>query len=403
MILFRYRALNSEGHYQTGDWFGTSSKALYSHLQKQNLQLISSKVVQKKPWYSFATFHTNTQELIDFCIHMEQLDKVKMPLTESILLLASSVKNRSFKAILYDIHQSITEGFLLSEACSIHSRVFDSIFVQCLSVAEKTGTLGQAFQHLQRHLSWKKDQHTKLKQTLRYPLILSSILLLLMAFMVVFVTPHLEDYLEILGVKERPLALKALIALASTVQSYGAVIFLAFFILSTSCFIFCKTSPAFLKITQRFLFFIPGWGKIKKELLIGNFLQTLSILLNQKLDLLLSLEKAIDTIPNQFLKENLSFVPHSIERGLLLSNAFRETAMFSPFVLRLTQLGEESGSLGYLLDQTAKIQLRNTLKQLHSLLAWTEPVLIIIIGIVMMWIVAATVVPLYDNLALFDL
>ncbi|MBY0462678.1 MAG: type II secretion system F family protein [Alphaproteobacteria bacterium] len=403
MTLFRYRALNNEGHYQTGDWFGMSSKELYSHLQKQNLQLISAKAVRKKPWHSFPIFYINSQELIDFCVHMEQLDKVKMSLTESILLFASTVKNRSFKAILFDIHQSITKGFLLSEACSIHPKIFDSIFVQCLNVAEKTGTLNQAFNHLQKHLSWKKEQQTKLKQSLRYPLILASILLLLMAFMIVFVTPHLEDYLEILGVKEKPLALKALIFLGSMVREQGTIMFLMLFALSSSYYIFRKISLSFQKVTQRLLFLIPGWGSIKKDLLIGNFFQTFSILLNQKLDLLLSLEKAIDTIPNQFLKEKLSSAPSSIRQGFFLSDALRETTIFSPFALRLIQLGEESGSLGYLLDQTAKIQLRNTLKRLHSLLAWTEPVLITIIGIVMMWIVAATVVPLYDNLALFDL
>jgi len=132
-------------------------------------------------------------------------------------------------------------------------------------------------------------------------------------------------------------------------------------------------------------------------------LQTLSILLNQKLDLLLSLEKAIESVPNTHLREKLFLVPISIQQGLLLSHAFKETNVFSPFVLRLTQLGEESGTLAYLLEQAAKIQLRNTLKRLHALLAWTEPVLVIIIGIMMMWIVAATVVPLYGNLALFDL
>lgn len=403
MILFRYRALNNEGEYETGDWFGTSQKALYSHLQKQNLKLISSKAIQKKSWNPFPIFRISTGELIDFCIHMEQLDKVKMPLTESIILLASNIHNRPFKAILYDINQSITEGLLLSEACLLHPKIFDSIFVQCISVAEQTGTLGQAFNYLQKHLSWKKEQHTKLKQTLRYPLILSSILMLLMTFMVIFVIPHLEDYLDVLGIKEKPLALKTLITLASMVKNHGIVIFVTLSSLMLGCIIFCKISASFLKMIERFSFSIPGLGRIKKELLIGNFLQTLSILLNQKIDLLLSLEKAVDTIPNQFLKERFSSLSHLIRQGHPLSDALKETKILSPFVIRLTQLGEESGSLGYLLDQTAKIQLRNTLKQLHALLAWTEPVLIIIIGIVMMWIVAATVVPLYDNLALFDL
>lgn len=163
MILFRYRALDSKGHYQTGDWFGASSKELYSYLRKQNLSLLSSKVIETKSWRCFSV---KTETLIDFCIHLEQLDKVKMPLTDSIILVANSMNNRSFRAILYNLYYSITNGLLLSEACSRHPKIFDSIFVQSISMAEKTGTLGQACNQLQNHLSWKKEQQTKIKQTL---------------------------------------------------------------------------------------------------------------------------------------------------------------------------------------------------------------------------------------------
>ena len=221
--------------------------------------------------------------------------------------------------------------------------------------------------------------------------------------MVTFVTPHLENYLELLGVKEKPLALQSLIALTKGIQDYGYSLCFILFSFVGTITLFCRFSVSFLKKIQGIVFSTPGLGKVKKGLLIGNFLQTLSILLGQKLDLLKSLEKAIDTVPNQLLQEKLSLVPDALRRGDSLSKAFRETSLFSPFALRLIQLGEESGNLESLLEKIAKIELKNILKYLYSLLAWTQPLLIIIIGLVMIWIVTATVVPLYDSLALFDL
>lgn len=403
MPLFHYHALTKHGHSQTGDWFGASAKDLYQHLSQHQLRLLSSRIINTNSNLSFFSKKISLDTLIDFCIHMDQLHKVKMPLPESMLALATTTPSRAFKAILYKLHESVIQGSLLSDACSKHPRVFDSIFIQCLSIAEKTGNLSQAFHDLETHLKWKQTHQQQLKSSLRYPMMLFALLIGLIGFMAVFVTPHLQDFLQILNVNDTPLALKSLVSLCHYLQNYGSISFLFLTGIIFMGIVSCRISLKFRELWQKLYLLIPGLGLLKKRLIITDFIHSLSLLLGQKLELISSIEKSAETIPLLPIRKKLIAIPASIKKGYLLSHACLDTKMFKPLVIRLIQLGEESGNLSILLKETAEFEKRNTLRQLQALLAWTEPFLLIIMGIIMMWIVAATVVPLYDNLAVFDL
>jgi type IV pilus assembly protein PilC len=403
MPLFYYHALTKQGQSQTGDWSGASEKDLYQHLSKQQLRLLSSRMINTNPKFFIFPKKITLDMLIDFCIHMNQLHKVKMPLPESILALASNTSSKAFKAVLYKLHETITQGSLLSDACIKHPKVFDSIFIQCLSIAEKIGNLSQAFQDLEAHLKWKQNHQQQLRSSLRYPVILFALLMSLIGFMATFVTPHLQDFLQLLNVSETPFALKSLLGLCHYLQNYG---YISLIILTSTILVFialCKTSIKIRELCQKLYLALPGIGLLRKRLIVTDFIHSLSLLLGQKLELISSIEKSTETISLLPIQKKLISIPASIKKGSLLSHACSHTKLFKPLVIRLIQLGEESGSLSNLLKETAEFEKRNTLRHLQTLLAWTEPFLLIIMGIIMMWIVAATVVPLYDNLAVFDL
>ncbi len=403
MPLFHYHALTKQGQSQKGDWFGNSEKDLYQYLNRQQLQLISSRIIKPSSKLLLFSKGVSFDTLIDFCIHMDQLHKIKMPLLESILALAANTPSKAFKAILYKLHHTIIQGSLLSDACSEHPKVFDPIFIQCLSMAEKTGHLSQAFQDIEANLKWKQSQQLQLKASLRYPLILLALLMALIGFMIVFVTPHLQDFLQLLNVNEIPFALKSLLTLCHYLQHYG---YLSLILIAGIIFIstvLCKASIKIRELWQKIYLSLPVFGLLSKRLIITDFIHSLSLLLGQKLELISSIERSAETISLIPIQKKLISIPQAIKNGSLLSYACNDTKLFKPLVIRLIQLGEESGNLPNLLKDTAEFEKRNTFRHLQTLLAWTEPFLLIIMGIIMMWIVAATVVPLYDNLAIFDL
>jgi protein transport protein HofC len=156
MPLYHYRAINSQGQYQTGDWFGSSKTHLYQHLQHQKLQLLKCQVIKKSGSYHFFPKKIQLDSLIELCLHLHQMDQVKIPLSEAILLFAESYQGRYFKSILLTIYDSLQQGLLLSQACRLYPAIFDMIFIESIALAEKTGEFGHAFKSLETYLLEKK-------------------------------------------------------------------------------------------------------------------------------------------------------------------------------------------------------------------------------------------------------
>ena len=153
---------------------------------------------------------------------------------------------------------------------------------------------------------------------------------------------------------------------------------------------------------DQFFFKIPLIGGFKKRILFNKFIKTLSLLLNAKIDLLKSLEKSKDCHPNQTLREDFFKIYKDVQMGLKLSQALQNYKFISPVALRYIQLGEETGNLGPLLQKATDLQTKQINQSVQTLLAWLEPSLIIVIGCLLIWIVMATILPIYDSLSIFE-
>ena len=402
MPLFHYRALNPKGQYQEGDWFGASKRHLYHLLKRQNLKLLACKTIKKEGWKAFLSGRISPDDLIEFCLHLAQMDAVKITLSEAILLFAQNHTKRAFKSILYTISDMLQQGFLLSQACRLYPTAFDPIVVESITLAEKTGKFGETFQQLESYLIHKKHQQQKLKQSLRYPLILLVVMLLLMGIMVGVFVPHLQTHLNDINPGIPSIALKTLISSVTFLEFYGSYI-MACVVLGIAGYYGLYQFFSFFRVFNDWLVLkIPFIGNFKKSLLMNNFMHTLSLLLNAHIHLLPSLEKAIVTVPNHYIQRQLTRVYEDIQTGSQLSQALKSYDLVSPLLFRLIQLGEETGNLAVLVQQAAACDLEKTWKKIRSLLAWIEPILIIMMGCIMVWVVTATVIPLYSSLAEFE-
>ena len=402
MRLYRYRALNLQGQCQSGDWFGSSKQHLYHHLKQQHLQLLSCQTVRKNGLSSLFLKRVNQEDLIEFCIHMQEMDKAKISLSESILLFAENYTHRGLKSVLTAIYHSLQQGLFLSQACQLYPSVFNPHFVDCLSIAEKTGEFSAAFRQLETYLVKQRNYHQQLKQAIRYPLILMGGLILLLGILGGIFLPHLQTHLQHLGATSPSFAAVSLIKGVNFFKDYGYYIFLGV-VGSLSVFYglyYC--SEKVRHWWEKVFLNIPLIGGFKKKLFINQFAQTLGLLLNADVNLLNSLEKATKSVSNSFLKAEFCKVFEDVQSGLKLSEALQTRNLTSPLFYRYIQLGEETGNLGPLIQQAAEADLKNIWRRLNGLLSWMQPVLIMIIGGVFIWIVMATIVPLYDSLSVLE-
>ena len=402
MPLFHYRALNQQGQYQQGDWFGPSKQHLYERLKQDQLQLLSCRDIPDK-FIGFSFFRpVSGRDLQEFCVHMAQMEGVKVPINESLLLLAQNHTKKAFKSVLYGLCDKMQQGSLLSQACQFYPKIFDGIFIESFSLAEQTGKFGEAFRALEIYLKKKQEYQQKLKQSLRYPLVLLGGFLLLMAVLMGVFVPPLQHYLQELAPHHRSWALESLVFSSLFLESYGFYGFGFLLLAGVGWYWLCSVSRSFRFFSDQFFLTVPVVGPLRKQFLMNIFLQTLSLLLQGGVKVLPSLQRATKTVGNLYLQQQLSLAIEDVQSGIRLSLAFKDRNLISSFLFRLIQLGEETGNLAFLIQEAAETELENIWNKIKNILNWIEPGLILLMGSLMIWVVAATVIPLYGTLVVFE-
>lgn len=402
MPLYRYKAIDKDGKRCSGNHFSTSKQTLYQDLQKKGLRLISSKPSLFR-WASFSK-KIPLEDLLDFCVHMEQLDRAGLPIIEAILSLSESMENVQLKSILFSVSHDLQHGFLLSQSLARHPQVFNSLFINLIELSEKTGDFSAAFSRIQDYLRWQRDFKTQLSKVTRYPAILFGTIFIMLGLLANFILPDLEQYLVNIGGtgKQLPIATRALLN-TIYIRPYFLQTFLFILTLYGSFILIAKMNTKTNLFKSYLSLKMPWIGHLKQQLMISEFLYSFAVMNSAGVDLLNSLSKSVESVPNIWLKLELSKIMQHISSGQKISEAFSTSAQFSLFIVRLIRLGEETGRLSLLLLQTADFQLKNNIRKLQSVLTWIEPTLILVIGMIMIWIVTAVMVPLYDNLAVYDL
>lgn len=401
MPLYLYKAINQEGKRCSGDHFSTSKQTLYQDLQKDGLRLISSRQSLSR----LPSFRKTIplEDLLDFCVHMEQLDHSGLPIIDAILSLSESVENTRLKSVLFSISHDLHQGLLLSQSMARHPQIFNSLFIHLIELSERTGEFSSAFSRIQDYLRWQRDFQTQLSKATRYPAILLGTIFVMLGLLANFIMPDLERYLISVGNGQQlPLSTRALL---STIHLSSYFLQMSLFILSSyGCFIFIAKTNTKTNLFKSYLSLkVPWIGRLRQQLMTSEFLYCFALMSSSGIDLISSLSKSTESVSNMWLKLELSKITKRISSGHKISEAFSSLEQFSPFIIRLIRLGEETGTLPQLLLQTADFQLKNNIRKLQSVLTWIEPTLILVIGAIIIWIVTAVMVPLYDNLAVYDL
>lgn len=403
MPLYYYSALNAEGRTHKSYWFGDSKVFLYKHLKDQNLHLISCRVIKKSGRKTILfKKNVNLDSLYDFCLHLEEMLRIKITLNEAISLYVKGCRNRVFREALLLINNSLQQGLLFSQACELYPNIFDNIFLESIKISERTGDFNHGFKMLQNYFFKKKEYSQKMKEAIRYPFILLSSLLLLVILMGGIFLPQLTVHLQDFDNFSPSLATTSLIDSVDFFKKYGIHILLWLAILGGGVYYLCKFSKTFDFLFQKLFFKLPVIGSLRKIILVNRFFQSLGLLLHSNIELLIGLKKSINSVENIFLKKQLNLVLNDLQKGQKLSQTLENRNICSPFVLRYIELGEETGNLGFLIQQAVDLDLRQIWQRLQSVLSYAEPILLILMGSILVWVVLAAIVPVYDALSFFE-
>lgn len=352
----------------------------FSVLKFLKLPLVGRKVSRK--------------QLSLFCRQLSVMLDAGLPLLSGLKILREQTDNIMLKNTLYGVCCRLEEGQNFSEALSRYPEVFPGILVTMVAAGEAGGVLDNILENVAGFLEWEHRIYEKVKASLIYPLIVLGISVLAVTFIVMFILPVFGRVLEQMNV-EIPLITRILLGLSQILRNYWFIIvcFLAAMILG---FIRARKNNARLReITDVINLKVPVFGNITKKIIVARFCRTMATLLQVGVPVLPALEIVEKTTGNSIVEKSIALSRKNIFDGQGMAEPLRQSGVFSPLVIEMMVVGEETGALAPMLAKAGAFydeEVDNFSAKLTTLL---EPFLICIVGAVVCVVLLSVFLPMF--------
>lgn len=333
-------------------------------------------------------------ELIIFARQMYSLTKAGLPLDRALTGLQASMKNRAFKKILKHIVVSLENGMNLSSALGQHPKVFSPLFLALVSVGENTGQLDLAFREVGRYLELEKSTRKQIKGATRYPIFVMSAIVVALGVITYFVIPAFAQTFARLGA-QLPLETRILIAVSDFVVAYWAHMIIAFVGVIVAWRSWINSPPGRL-VWDKVKMSLPIIGPVFERIALGRFARTFGMVMRAGVPIVHGLGVVAGAVGNKFVGSRVLRMREGISRGESLYNTAVQSDMFSPLVLQMISVGEESGTIDELMAEVADFYDSEVEYDLKKLGDAIEPILIIFIAGIVLVLALGVFLPIWD-------
>lgn len=401
MATFRYSGRNAEGVKVAGIVDGNSAEAVASELLGKSitpLTIEAQNAVDADVFASIGEFlrrkHVDLDELIIFCRQMYSLAKAGVPIIRAIAGLGESNRNLYFREVLQKVRSDLEGGVSMAVALNAHPKVFGTLFVSMISVGENTGQLDQAFRQLASYLELERETRKRIKQATRYPLFVLSAMAVALTVINLFVIPAFSKVFAQFQA-QLPLPTRILIATSQFFQDYWWLLAL---LLGGSLYAFFKwieTEAGALKWDQLKLR-LPIVGGIFERIALARFTRTFAMMYKAGVPLLQTLSINSASVGNKYIGQAILGMRESVERGEALTRSASASGLFTPLVLQMMAVGEETGALDDLFVEVADFYEQEVDYDLKQLADAIEPILIVAMGVMVLILALGVFLPMWE-------
>ncbi|SOE00025.1 type II secretion system F family protein [Caenispirillum bisanense] len=396
MPLYAYRAINEKGRSVRGQINSVNETELFQQLHELGLELVDATTVTERKWALALSGRVKTRDLIQTCLHLEQLSAAGVPLIDALADLRESTDQPRLRNIIAEIYRDVSDGAPLSEAFGKHPKVFGPVFTALLAAGEESGNITESFSQLVKHLKWTDAVNAKVKKAIRYPAFILAMITFLFAFMMGYVVPQVVGFLKSQG-NELAMLTQSLIATSDFVQDRWYVMIGLPIVLFVGIRVGMKVSYGFAYKVDQVMLVVPTLGPTIRKISLSRFAHFFAVMFNSGVPILQCLETAQRVVVNRCLTEAMSVVRERVQTGEALSAALKQSGQFPSLVTRMVRIGEESGNLSGTLENVTDFYDRDVDDTVDKLIAMAEPALTVVAGLMMAWIVAGVLGPIYDS------
>ncbi|PLY13513.1 MAG: MSHA biogenesis protein MshG [Sedimenticola sp.] len=402
MPQFQYTARNRRGEPMDGLMEADSPEAVAEQLFNTNLTPIdiresAGRVEVKAKGGLISQWlrpRVKLDELIMLCRQFYTLQKSGVPILRGLTSLSQTTNNATLSTTLQSISDDIQSGREFHVALAKFPHIFSQLFVSLIRVGQSTGKLDEAFMQLAGYLELEKLTRDRIKSATRYPTIVLIAIVMALAIINIWVIPAFADAFARFDA-ELPWATQVLIATSDfTVKWWREMLITG--IAALFAIRFWMRTDKGEYFVSRYLLKIPLVGNILLKATLGRFARSLAIALESGVPMVHALTVIAGVVNNAYVSERILSMRDGIESGDSIARTAAATGLFTPLVLQMIAIGEETGAVDSLLRETAEHYEREVEYELKRLADAIEPIIIVIIGIMVLILALGVFLPMWD-------
>lgn len=396
MALYAYKAINPSGRTVLGRLDAINLVDLEMRLKRMELDFVNGNTVKESNLLGQGKIPR--REIINFCFHLEQLARAGVPIIEGLTDLRDSLDTPRFREVLAGMVESIEGGKTLSQAMDEYPRVFDEVFTSLIRAGEETGNLSDVLKSLNESLKWQDELAAQTKKLIMYPAFMGLVVIGVVFFMMIYLVPKMVGFINNMG-QQIPLQTKILIATSNFFVNYWYIVVLLPVAVTIGINFAIRTNP---KARHRFdgaKLKIPMLGEILRKIILSRFASVFAMMYASGISILESIKTTEKVVGNSVIREGLEQAGQLIADGLNVTAAFQRVGLFPPLVIRMLRVGENTGGLDTALMNVSYFYNRDVKESIERVQTMIEPVMTIIVGIILGWVMLAVLGPIYDTIS----
>ncbi len=318
------------------------------------------------------------KEVLVFVMQLSTMVKAGMSLIFGFDVIINQVKNKEFKRVLTEIKTEIAKGRNFSEICTRYPKIFPALFTNIIKAGEESGKLDLVLDRYAEYVKNNQKIQGEIKSALAYPIILIILSIVVMVFLTTFIVPKFADILSSSGT-ELPGSTKFLLDFSAFMQAnfHYVLIALIALIVAIVKYIHSESGSYYYDV---FKLKVPILGKLIYKTTVSRFIRTMGTLLTSGVPFLKNLKLAIDVLNNRAMAKKFEKMYDNISMGEKISREFERTGVFTPMVVQMITIGENSGKLDHMFDEISDIYDREIDNAVKTLTTSLEPIVLVVVA-----------------------
>ncbi|MFP4477161.1 MAG: type II secretion system F family protein [Desulfatibacillaceae bacterium] len=395
MPVYIWEGKNKKNQQQKGEIEAPDENAVRLHLRRLNVQPTKIKQKPKDLFENVSWLQPKVQQtdVIIFARQFSTMIDAGLPLIQCLEILHSQQDNKTFKAVLKDIKNSVEGGSTLADALRKYPDQFDDLFVNMVAAGEVGGILDTILQRLAAYMEKAAELKGKVKGALTYPIIVIAIAILVVLVILVFVIPVFQKMFADFG-SALPVPTQIVVNLSDFVKGKFYLIIGGVVVLVIAFNRFKKTEKG-KAILDDVSLKMPVFGPLLRKVAVAKFTRTMGTMLSSGVAIIEALDIVAKTAGNVVIEESIYRVRNGIMEGRTMADPLAETGVFPSMVVQMISVGEQTGALDTMLEKIADFYDKEVDQAVENLTAMIEPFMMVFLGVTIGGLVVSMYLPIF--------